>query len=68
MKDYLLALPRRTGHPEDALVSGEVFWISDLNPPWGSTKSHGFEKLKLFSFDAAGVLIAEPTVAPGPLR
>ena len=61
MKDYLRALPQRTGRPEDALVSGEVFWICDRNPPWGSTQSSDLEKFRLFSFDAAG----EMTVTAG---
>ena len=68
MKEYMLALPQRTGRPEDTLVSGDVYWISDHNPRWGATESYGFEKFKLFTFDAAGSMIVEPTVAPGPLR
>jgi vitamin K-dependent gamma-carboxylase-like protein len=51
MKDYLLKLPQRTGHPEDALVSGEVYWVTDMNPVWGSTESYKLEKNKLFSFE-----------------
>jgi hypothetical protein len=50
MKDYMLALPQRTGRPEDALVSGDVYWVTDHNPRWGSTESYGLEKNKLFSF------------------
>jgi vitamin K-dependent gamma-carboxylase-like protein len=68
MKDYLLALPQRTGHPEDALVSGEVFWVSDLNPRWGSTESTGLEKKKLFSFEATGPLVPGPLILPGAVR
>ena len=68
MKDYLLALSQRTGHPGDALVSGEVFWVSDLSPRWGSTESYGLEKTKLFSFEATGPLVPGPTALPGPLR
>ncbi len=68
MKDYLLALPKRTGRAEDALVSGEVFWVSDQNPRWGSTESYGLEKMKLFSFEATGPLVPGPTALPGPLR
>ena len=51
MKEYLLKLPQRTGHSEDALVSGEVFWVTDMNPVWGSIDSYKLEKNKLFSFE-----------------
>jgi hypothetical protein len=68
MKDYLRALPQRTGRPEDALVSGEVFWICDRNPPWGSTQSYDLEKFRVFSFDAAGEMTVDPIVVPGALR
>lgn len=51
MKAYMLRLPERTGRPEDAIVSGEVFWVQDLNPKWRETESFKYEKLKLFSFD-----------------
>jgi hypothetical protein len=52
MREYMLRLPERTGNPNDALVSGDVFWIQDMNPQWGSTKSWKFEQNKLFSFDS----------------
>ena len=68
MKDYLLALPRRTGHPGDALASGEVFWISDKNPRWGSKESYDFNKIRLFTFDATGSMTDEATVGGGLLR
>jgi hypothetical protein len=68
MRDYLLALPRRTGHPEDAIVSGEVFWVSDQNPRWGETESYGLRKATLFTFDAAGSFVPGPTALPGPMR
>jgi len=58
MKDYMLRLPERTKNPSDALVSGEVYWIQDINPPLGSTKSVRFEKIKLFAFDAQGQRVA----------
>lgn len=51
MKDYMFRLPERTGHPEDTIVSGDVYWIRDMNPPFGKTESYKFEKQKLFSFD-----------------
>ena len=51
MKDYMYRLPQRTGNPNDAIVSGDVYWIKDLNPRWNEKKSYGFEKSKLFSFE-----------------
>ncbi len=51
MKDYLIRLPERTGRPEDTIVSGDVYWIHDMNPPFGKTESYRFDKQKLFSFD-----------------
>jgi hypothetical protein len=51
MKAYLLALPRRTGHAEDALVSGDVYWVSDHAPRWGEREPYGLESEKLFSFE-----------------
>jgi hypothetical protein len=59
MKEYLLKLPERTGHPEDTLVSGEVFWVTDMNPLWGSIESYKLEKNKLFSFE-------NPAARPAP--
>jgi Vitamin K-dependent gamma-carboxylase len=51
MKEYMFRLPERTGRPEDAIVSGDVYWIHDMNPPFGKTESYKFEKQKLFSFE-----------------
>ncbi|MEP7126143.1 MAG: HTTM domain-containing protein [Byssovorax sp.] len=68
LKDYLLALPQRTGHPDDAIVSGEVFWVSDNNPRWGETQSYGLEKKLLFTFDGAGGFVSGPTALPGMQR
>jgi hypothetical protein len=51
MKDYMLRLPERTHNANDALVSGDVYWIQDVNPAWNSTESTRFEKVKLFSFN-----------------
>ncbi len=69
MKDYMYRLPERTGRPEDAIVSGDVYWIRDMNPPFGKTESYKFEKQKLFSFDnpAARMKATLPviTVPPG---
>lgn len=66
MKDYLIRLPERTGHPEDAIVSGDVYWIRDMNPPFGKTESYKFEKQKLFSFDNPAAR-ARATTAPVPV-
>jgi hypothetical protein len=51
MKAYLLALPRRTGHAEDALVSGDVYSVWAQAPRWGEQEPYGLEKEKLFSFE-----------------
>lgn len=50
MKDYMYRLPQRTGNPKDAIVSGDVYWVKDMNPKWNETKSYGLDKNKLFSF------------------
>jgi hypothetical protein len=49
-KDYLRRLPERTGHAEDVLVSGDVYWIADEHPRWNETAPHDPVKEKLFSF------------------
>jgi hypothetical protein len=54
MRDYLLRLPERTGRPNDAIVSGDVYWVRDNNPRWGETASWGYERSKLFSFERRG--------------
>jgi hypothetical protein len=51
MRDYMLRLPQRTGRPEDALVSGDVYWVQDMNPMWNQTMSYKPDRLKLFSFE-----------------
>jgi hypothetical protein len=51
MKEYMYRLPQRTGHPEDAIVSGEVYWVKDNNPKWNEKKSWGYERNKLFTFE-----------------
>jgi hypothetical protein len=50
MKEYIFRYPERTGRIEDTIVSGDVYWVSDWNPKWGTTESYGQEKKKLFSF------------------
>ncbi|WP_437914567.1 HTTM domain-containing protein [Sorangium sp. So ce302] len=68
MKEYIYRYPERTGRPEDAIVSGEVYWVKDWNPKWGSTESYGEEREKLFIFQnpkAQARAQAEPPPAPG---
>jgi hypothetical protein len=48
-KDYLRRLPERTGHPEDALVSGDVYWLSDEDPRWNEDAPYDERKEKIFS-------------------
>jgi hypothetical protein len=52
MKEYMVRLPERTGRPEDAIVSGEVYWVQDMNPKWRETKSYNQEVVKLFAFES----------------
>ena len=52
MKEYMYRLPQRTGHPNDAIVSGDVIWVKKMNPRWGETEPYGYDKTgKLFSFE-----------------
>ncbi len=55
MKEYMFKLPERTGNPNDAIVSGEVFWVVDQNPRWNEKESYKLEKNKLFSFENPAV-------------
>jgi len=50
MKEYMYRLPARTGRPEDAIVSGDVYWVHDMNPRFGKHESTGYDRQKLFSF------------------
>ncbi len=54
MVDYMRRLPERTGNPNDALVSGEVYWTHDMNPKWGTHESYAYGKNLLFTFDTTG--------------
>jgi hypothetical protein len=54
MVDYMRRLPERTGNPNDQVVSGEVYWIKDMNPKWGTRESYNQQKELLFSFDETG--------------
>jgi hypothetical protein len=51
MKEYIYRLPERTGNPNDAIVSGDVYWVKDMNPPFGKHESYKEEREKLFSFE-----------------
>jgi hypothetical protein len=51
MKEYMYRLPERTGRPDDAIISGDVYWVKALNPRWNETQKYGLEKNKLFSFE-----------------
>ncbi|MEO7328635.1 MAG: HTTM domain-containing protein [Minicystis sp.] len=64
MKDYMYRLPKRTGNPNDAIVSGEVYWVTDQNPKWGETESYKEERNKLFSFENPAVKLQAPPAAP----
>jgi len=50
MKEYMFALPERTGNPNDAIVKGAVYWVHDMNPKWNSTESYGYGLKELFKF------------------
>lgn len=54
MADYLRRLPERTGNPNDALVSGEVYWVHDFNPRFGHKTSYGQTRTLLCTFQAEG--------------
>ena len=51
MRDYMYRYSDRTGRREDAIVSGDVYWVHDMNPRWNDIKSYNLEKQKLFSFE-----------------
>lgn len=58
LREWVLRFPERTGRPEDAIVSGDVYWIADMNPRYGDPKhkSYAFRQEKLFSFDRERVI------------
>jgi hypothetical protein len=64
MIGYMRRLPERTGNPNDKLVSGEVYWVKDMNPKWGSRKSWNEQRELLFTFGAEGG--ARDPVKPPP--
>lgn len=73
MKEYIFRYPERTGRPEDAIVRGDVYWLSDMNPRWDrldkrrETKSYKFDRQKLFSFENPKARLREG-VAPSAAR
>src|SRR5688572_28446649 len=66
MKEYIYRLPQRTGNPNDAIVSGDVFWVQDMNPKWNEKKSWKYEKQKLFSFENRKLVPAGTQRTPKP--
>jgi len=54
MVEYLRRLPERTKNPADELVSGEVYWVKDMNPKWGTRASYNEQRELLFTFGAEG--------------
>ncbi len=51
---YMRRLPERTGRPGDELVSGEVYWVKDMNPKWRTRESWNEQRVLLYTFDADG--------------
>jgi hypothetical protein len=68
MVDYMRRLPERTGNPNDAIVSGEVYWVHDWNPKWGTHESYGEGKDMLFSFGKDGGAKEPPPPPPPPKK
>ncbi|MBL9024448.1 MAG: HTTM domain-containing protein [Myxococcales bacterium] len=64
MIDYMRRLPERTGNPNDALVSGEVYWVRDMNPRFGSTESYAQANELLFVFGETGGAKEPKNAAP----
>ncbi len=64
MKEYIYRYHIRTGRPQDEIVSGEVWWVHDMNPRWDSTKSYALDKQKLFDFAKPGHRLAAPPPPP----
>ena len=50
MKEFMFDLPVRTGNPDDAIVKGAVYWVHDMNPRFGKTRSYAYEAQELFTF------------------
>jgi hypothetical protein len=60
MKDYLLRFPERTGRSQDAIASGDVYWVRENNPRWNEHTGYGYERVKLLSFESAGLPADRP--------
>ncbi|NUO51223.1 MAG: hypothetical protein HOV80_20390, partial [Polyangiaceae bacterium] len=54
MVEYMRRLPERTGNPNDQLVSGDVYWVRDMNPRFGTIESFAQANDLLFSFGEVG--------------
>lgn len=52
--DYMRRLPERTGNPNDRLISGEVYWVRDMNPKWRTTESYAEARDLLWTFGETG--------------
>jgi hypothetical protein len=65
MKDYMYRLPQRTGRPDDAIVSGDVYWVKNNCPKWNETTKWGYDKSKLFSFENPAMQRRAATSAEG---
>jgi hypothetical protein len=64
--DYMRRLPERTGNPSDALVSGEVYWVTDHNPRPRTKNSYGQVETLLFSFGQSGPPTYDKPTKPKP--
>jgi hypothetical protein len=64
MKEYMFRYQDRTGRAEDAIASGDVYWVKDWNPKWNQTESYGQDKEKMFSFQNPKVQAPAPPGAP----
>ncbi len=49
LKEYLLRFPERTGRPEDAILSGDVYWVKTRTPRMRETKPRSQERTLVFS-------------------
>jgi hypothetical protein len=50
LRDWILAYPRRTGRPEDRIVSFEVVNVSDVSPWYGETVSTQTKEQLVFRY------------------
>ena len=68
MKDYMYRFQDRTGHPEDEIVRGDVYWVQDMNPKWNEKKSWKFETGEGVLVRAARLRAEAPADAAGARR